>query len=246
MNMRPHLLYTMVALTLGACATQPAPPVESEKAARQAVRTPAAPMIEYPPIEPVPAQPVAAAMPPAAAVQPPHTTTAPPSPPPIVASIAPELPIEEQQITLLLADLQRYGGLSSDELRRELATVNQNLARQRTDANRIRLAMLYALSRSTPQDEQRALQLLESVVKTGNGSPGVRQLAAVLQTQIAERMRAVRDEQQKADVAIQKLEALRNMERSLLRERARGGAGPSGAPSGSGAGSGGSGSGTGN
>ena len=41
-------------------------------------------------------------------------------------------------------------------------------------------------------------------------------------------MRAVRDEQQKADAAVQKLEALRQMERSLLRDRIRSGGGGGG------------------
>jgi len=73
------------------------------------------------------------------------------------------------------------------------------------------------------------------------GAEPVKQLAAVLQTQISERVRAVKDEQQKADVAIQKLEALRNMERSLLRERVRGGGGSAGGSGGSSGGGGGSG-----
>src|SRR5204863_9594372 len=133
-----------------------------------------------------------------------------------------------QQMALLLGDLQRYAALSNEEVRRELTTLTQTLARQRTDANRVRLAMLYTLARTNPQDDQRALQLLDNVAKSGPGSPAVKQLAAVLQAQISERVRAVKDEQQKADVAIQKLEALRNMERSLLRERVRGGGGSGG------------------
>ena len=64
----------------------------------------------------------------------------------------------------------------------------------------------------------------------------------MLQSQISERLRAVKDEQQKADVAIQKLEALRAMERSLLRDRIRSGGGGGGA-SGGGAGSSGGGGG---
>ena len=40
------------------------------------------------------------------------------------------------------------GGLANDEVRRELATVTQTLTRQRTDANRIRAAMLYTLARA--------------------------------------------------------------------------------------------------
>ena len=50
----------------------------------------------------------------------------------------------------------------------------------------------------------------------------------MLQSQVIERQRAVRDEQQKADAAIQKLEALRAMERSLLRDRVRSGGGGGG------------------
>ena len=88
--------------------------------------------------------------------------------------------------------------------------------------------MLYTLTRAGPQDDQRALQLLDNVAKSDPGSPAVKQLALVLQVQISERVRAVRDEQQKADAAIQKLEALRAMERSLLRDRVRGGGGGGG------------------
>ena len=53
-------------------------------------------------------------------------------------------------------------------------------------------------------------------------------------------MRAVRDEQQKADAAVKKLEALRTMERDLLRDRVRsGGGGGGGGSSGGGGGGGG-------
>jgi isochorismate hydrolase len=158
-----------------------------------------------------------------------------------VPASVPEVSAEEQQMALLLADLQRYGALPADDVRREVTTLTQTLAKQRTDANRVRLAMLYTLGRTSPQDDQRALQLLDNVAKSGPGSPAVKQLAAVLQTQISERVRAVKDEQQKADVAIQKLEALRNMERSLLRERVRGGGGSAGGSGGSSGGGGGSG-----
>jgi hypothetical protein len=57
-----------------------------------------------------------------------------------------------------------------------------------------------------------------------------------MQVQISERLRAVREEQQKADAAIQKLEALRAMERSLLRDRTRGGGGEGGGGGGGGGG----------
>ena len=150
-------------------------------------------------------------------------------------------PTDEQQLAGALADLQRYGALNAEEVRREQNAVTQVLSRQRTDFNRIRLAVLYTLSK-TPQDDQRAVQLLEAVVKGNPGSQAAKQLAAVVQVQVAERMRAVRDEQQKADAAVKKLEALRNMERDLLRDRIRsGGGGGGGGSSGGGGGGGGSG-----
>lgn len=172
---------------------------------------------------------------PAAAV--PSTVPEPVAEPP-AAPVATE-PTDEQQLASLLSDLQRFGAMNADEIRREQNMATQLLTRQRNDFNRVRLAVLYTLAK-TPQDDQRAMQLLDSVVKSNPGSPGAKQLAAVLQVQVAERMRAVRDEQQKADAAVKKLEALRNMERDLLRDRIRsGGGGGGGGSSGGGGGGGG-------
>ncbi len=164
------------------------------------------------------AEPVAAVPPPA--------TPAPPLPVPTEPSP------DERELAALLAELQRFGTLGPDELRRELQATTQALARTRSDSMRVRLAVLHTLSRQSPQDDQRALQLLDSVAKANPGTPALKQLAAVLQVQVAERVRAVRDEQAKSEVALQKLEALRAMERSLLRDRVRSGGGGGGAGSG--------------
>ncbi len=164
------------------------------------------------------AEPVAAVPPPAAPALPLPAATEP-SP-------------DERELAALLADLQRYGTLGPDEMRRELQTMTQTVARTRSDAMRVRLAVLHTLSRQSPQDDQRALQLLDAVAKANPGTPALKQLAAVLQVQVAERVRAVRDEQAKSEAALQKLEALRAMERSLLRDRVRSGGGGGGAGSG--------------
>jgi hypothetical protein len=199
---------------LGGCATPPSP---VERAAPMVVAP--APM---PPLGPVEPKVVPGALP-AGVVTPAATTTVPePAPEPAVTA-APTEPTEEQQLASLLSDLQRYGAMNTDEVRREQNAITQLLSRQQTDFNRIRLAVLHTLSKLTPQDDQRAVQLLDAVVKNNPGSPAAKQLAAVVQVQVAERMRAVRDEQQKADAAVKKLEALRNMERDLLRDRVRGG-----------------------
>jgi hypothetical protein len=235
------------------CASIPPPVVMTpeEEYEPERVQVPS-PLVEYPPIEPVepplpqPAAPAPIVAQPAPAAPPPVTlATAPPStaalPPPVTAPVKPPVappPAEDVELIALLADLQRYYALSPDDVRRELTNVTNA---QRNDANRVRLALLYTRS-GNPQDDQRALQLLENVSRSNPGSPQVKQLAFVLQAQISGRQRAVREEQQKADAALQKLEALRQMERSLIRDRARsGGSGGGGGGGGSGGGGGGGG-----
>ncbi len=243
MSARPWFALAVLAAFLAGCATPPAQPEEDEEPVSI---SPPVPMVEYPPIEPV--EPIE---PPAQPPEPPRPVPQPMPPPqeqlipaPAPTPSAAPLPSDTVEVLDLLADLQRYGTLSNDDARRELAAATQGLTRQRTDANRVRLAVLYTYVKASPQDDLRAIQLLENVAKSNPGSPAVKQVAAVLQAQIAERQRAVHDEQQKADAAIQKLEALRNMERSLLRDRVRGGGGGGGGSGGaSGGGSGGGGGG---
>jgi len=245
MNLRAAVLRLALALAISGCATPPTPvmPADEDYDPEAYVTPPAPPLIESPPLEPIePPLPPVIIAPPAATNQPADaahqaataptnaSTTSPPIAPP-QSSVPPPAPAEsteDQQMIALLADLQRFGTLQNDELKRELALATQALARQRTDANRVRLAVLYTLARSSPQDDQRALQLFENVAKNAPAISPVRQLAAVLQVQVTERQHAVHEEQQKADAAIQKLEALRAMERSLLRDRVRSGGGGGG------------------
>ena len=243
----------LLALTLMGCAaapTTPVSPVSAAPIAETAAPPPTAPaqarVIESPPLEPVdrpsarlvrdteplpPPAPAAAASPPVAVVAPVELAAPAPPPPQVIIS---EPTAEEREFGALLADLQRYNGLAADELRRESQAMTQAISRGRSDANRVRLAVLYTLTRQSAQDDQRALQLFETVAKSNPASASVKQLAAVLFVQVAERVRAVRDEQVRSEAVIQKLEALRAMERSLLRDRVRSGGGGGGAGSGGG------------
>jgi len=164
-----------------------------------------------------------APQPPATAPAPAGAAQEPPAAPPVNE--------DEQQTLALLVDLQRYATAPADELRRELASVNQaSNPRVRTDANRIRLAVLLTMPNAGPPDDGRALALLESVAgKTGGVSP-LKQLAIVLYGQIAERVRNVAEERKRSALAQEKLDQLRAVERSLLLERSRnaGGAGGGG------------------
>jgi hypothetical protein len=121
-------------------------------------------------------------------------------------------------------------------MKRELAGANAALSRTRSDANRIRVAMLLTLPAAGPPDDARALSLLEPMMgKTGNSSP-LRQIATLLYAQIVERARIVREEQRRTAAAQEKLDALRAVERSLLLERSRnaGGGGAGGGGGGTG------------
>jgi hypothetical protein len=143
---------------------------------------------------------------------------------------------DEQQTIALLAELQRYSGEASDELRRDLNAAIQALNRARTEPNRIRAAVLLTLPGAGPPDDARAIALLESVSGKTPGSSPMKQLAAVLLAQIAERMRGMSEERKKSAAAQEKLDQLRAVERSLLLERNRnaGGAGGGGGGGGTG------------
>jgi hypothetical protein len=228
---RVRIVVVALALALGGCASVPTPVMPADEYDPEIYEPQAqTPLVESPPVEPVepPVAPPTTSPPPTAAPSAQASASPPPAPAPTIVIAPPPAtpePTEDQQLIALLADLQRFGALSNDELRREIAAATQALARQRTDLNRIRLAVLYTLLRASPQDDQRALQLFENVAKNAPAASPMRQLAAVLPAQVVERQRAVHDEQQKADAAIQKLEALRAMERSLLRDRVRSGGG---------------------
>ena len=235
--MRPHSRFVALALVIvmTGCASLPKPVMPADENDPESYTVPDPwPMVESPPIEPV-EPPLPDPTPVAQATTSP-APAAQPSPPPVIVVAPPpttQPPPEDVQMIALLADLQRFSTMQSEELKRELAAATQAFGRQRSDENRVRLAVLYTLVRSSPQDDQRALQLFENVAKSAPTTSPIRHLAAVLQAQVAERQRAVHDEQQKADVAIQKLEALRAMERSLLRDRVRSGGGGAGGAGGS-------------
>jgi hypothetical protein len=252
--MRRAIAVALAAAALAACSSLPQPQDTAYFDERAMAALPATPMVEYPPIEPVtmpppveptpiPSAPAAADTTPATpAATPPASAASSPStaqPPVVVAAIPPSPPAgptpppEDLELVTLMSDLARYNALGVDEVKREVVTMTQAFNRERNDANRVRLAVLYTLTHSA-QDDLRALQLLDNVARSGGGSTPVKHLAAVIQVQVAERSRAVRDEAQRANDATQKLEALRQMERSLLRDRVSSGGGGAGGGTGGG------------
>ena len=194
---------------LAACAAPPPAPAPAPAAPTPVVQVTPDPL----PVTPVPVPQIVIVQSPPAPVQ--QQAIAPQQ------AAAPQINEEEQQALALLVDLQRYAVEAGEDLRRELAAANLALTRTRSDANRIRLAMLLTLPTGGPPDDARALSLLEPIVgRSGNASP-MKQIASLLYAQITERARSVREEQRKTAVAQEKLDALRAVERSLLLERSR-------------------------
>ena len=137
--------------------------------------------------------------------EPPQTT----APPPVAA---PSVETEEaRQVSELLGYYQRVAQLGPEDQKRELATAMQAFNRERSNASRIRLALLYVMPGTSFQDEARAAQLLEPVAASGGGG-AVRQFASLLHAQVTERMKT----QKRADQLKEQVDALRAIEKQLI------------------------------
>jgi hypothetical protein len=161
-----------------------------------------APLEQAPaPVQQAPA-PVSASLPPAPA----------PAPAPVVivpAPAPPAEPEENRQAAELLGYTQRIAQLGAEDQRRELGAASQALARDRTNYSRVKVGLLYALPGTAIQDDSRALAMLEPVA---GGTGALKQLAALVHAQVAERMKA----QKRADQLKEQLDALRDVERSII------------------------------
>ncbi len=117
---------------------------------------------------------------------------------------------EQTRFQKLLDDLAHYPGLNAEETRRMQADLNSRISATEQDGgngNRIRLAFLLSLHPAGTND-QRAISLLDGVSKNDKAAASFRRLAGILRVQIQEKQRA-----------LQKLDALRDVDRRLLEER---------------------------
>jgi hypothetical protein len=117
----------------------------------------------------------------------------------------------------LLHYFQQIRNLPAGELGREHELVRRAYDEGRSDFNRIRLAMVLSLPTSAVNDEARALELLEPVMR--NSKSSLHGLALLMGTYLQEQRRLGSSVQGMR----QKLEDLKSLERSLI-ERELGGA----------------------
>lgn len=122
---------------------------------------------------------------------------------------------ESEEVSKLISYVQDVASQSADEQRRELAGLNRSLARDQGLLPRLRLALLLGTPGTAVHDDLRALGLLDALVggSTAANAGALRRFAVLLHVQVAERVR----EQKRAVQLREQLDALKAMERSLIR-----------------------------
>ena len=165
---------------------------------------PASPAVAVAPMLPPP--PLAPVEPPAAA-RPELVTPPPPLEPPAAAKGALTPNDDAERLLFFFERLKRMPGT---ELAKEHETVRLAYGRAATDFNRISYAMTLALPGTAFNDDGRALELLNPLLKKSENS--VRPLVVLLTTFVQERRRLGGD----LAALQQKLDALKSLERNLI------------------------------
>jgi hypothetical protein len=158
------------------------------------------------PVQQEPPSAPASVPPPLPAPTPPPVAVLTPAPPAPAPPVEPE---ENRQAAELLGYTQRIASMGADDQRRELGAASQALTRDRSSYSRVKVGLLYALPGTAIQDDARALAMLEPLA---GGTGALKQLAALVHAQVAERMKA----QKRADQLKEQLDALRDVERSII------------------------------
>ena len=108
---------------------------------------------------------------------------------------------------------QNVAAMPPEAQRRELSSANRAIAREPSIASYLKLALLFSMPGTAIEDEGRALSLLEPLIGGGATAGPLQRFAAFLHGQVAERAR----EQKRAAQMREQLDALKAMERSLMR-----------------------------
>jgi hypothetical protein len=131
------------------------------------------------------------------------------------------------ETTRALAFYDRIIRLKGAELAQELDLARQSFEQERSELNRIQLAMVLSIPGTTFRDEQAAGQLLQPFLRDKKlQDSALRPLALLLSVQLAELRKVeealqqqgarAKDEQRRAEDLQQKLDALLEMEKKLI------------------------------
>lgn len=127
---------------------------------------------------------------------------------------------------------QRYASLSAENQKKEYTLATQALSRGSDPTTRLKAALIFSLPSSRYRDNERALALLEEVLRDKQADADSRALAGVLKDYLSERQKLesnasranqkAAEEQKRADSLQQKLDDLKNIEKALI-ERSQAG-----------------------
>jgi hypothetical protein len=209
--MIPRSILAACVLALSACAT-----IGEESEAPDAAAEAATPATA----------PAGAAPPAKVAVAPPVVEPEPPEEP-----SPPRLPFPRvNEVELLLTEFERLRRLPAAEIAREQEAARQVFNQTRSDNARVRLAMTMTVPGIAGNDEVRALDLLDPLVK--NPTAPLHGLAFLMAAYVQEQRRLASQVhglqqnaqglQQNVQALQQKLDALRTLERSLSEREAAG------------------------
>ena len=130
------------------------------------------------------------------------------------------------EAALMLSFFQRIRSMSPDSLSAEYALVTQALAKQRSDSNRLKLALLFSLPYAAFRDDGRALALAEETLANKSIEPELRPLALYITVVAAEQKRQeeryqivsqkLREVERRAETRQQKLNAIKTIEKDLI------------------------------
>ncbi|NOT17616.1 MAG: hypothetical protein HOP20_06060 [Sulfuriferula sp.] len=115
--------------------------------------------------------------------------------------------------------------MSAGEMAKEHERARQQLAQNKTNSYRMRLVMLLMVPNTHFHDEVSAIALLNEVLRDGKANSGsVSALANLLLTELGEQQRLqddcnvrLKDEQKRGDALQIKVDAIKDMEKSMIR-----------------------------
>lgn len=128
----------------------------------------------------------------------------------------------------LLAYFQHLKALSGNALVAENSAATQALSKQRSDSNRLKLALLLLLPNTAFKDEGRAAALADEVLNNKSAdTPQLKHLALLVATvaneqkhqeeRIQQLAQKQKDDEKRADALQQKLDALKSIEKDLIK-----------------------------
>ncbi|MEW6314568.1 MAG: hypothetical protein AB1513_11110 [Pseudomonadota bacterium] len=134
-----------------------------------------------------------------------------------------EIPDDSETVAMLLAYFDTARKMSPPELARASERTRQAYTRENSTLLRLQLALLLSMPQNPQRDDARVLALLEPQLKD---SGSLHNFAMLLHAHVAEHKRLnesaealdakTREEQKRADILQQKLDALITLERSLI------------------------------